>query len=516
MPDFVMSAQTDLKKLATGTSLAFIGSILGNGLAYLYGIIIGRFLGAEILGLYFLALVVMQLANAMCRIGLPEGLLRFIAIHTGSGDYPRAKATILSAIFLGSLTSILAGTLLFLFAEPLSAHILRQLDLTFYVKWFAVSLPFFSVFILVLNATQALKRMDLVILSRDVLQPVLMFSFAMAGVYFVGVSTTSFLAAHLISMVIALGVAGYFLKRACLDLFAATASVYEWRILLAFTLPIAAADLAHYLFRWSDTLLLSFFASASEIGIYNAALRTTLLLNLLAMSVNALYAPIIADHHHHQRFHEMEDILKTLIRWCLTLALPLVAGMALLASDILRLWGPEFSSGSTVLVILGISQLAFITSNILAFTLLMSGRQYVELGNTCFVAALNIMLSLALIPRYGITGAAASMLTSQMAVLVIRSLEIHYILRLHLNTAKYIKPLIALIPFLLLVIPFRHSIANLLFALCFRLEALSVATTFLLLVTLYLVIVYLLGLEREDVTVWRELRLRAPAATSGN
>jgi O-antigen/teichoic acid export membrane protein len=146
----------------------------------------------------------------------------------------------------------------------------------------------------------------------------------------------------------------------------------------------------------------------------------------------------------------------------------------------------------------------------------MSGRPYVELGNTCFVAALNIMLSLALIPRYGITGAAASMLTSQMAVLVIRSLEIHYILRLHLNTAKYIKPLIALIPFLLLVIPFRHSIANLLFALCFRLEALSVATTFLLLVTLYLVIVYLLGLEREDVTVWRELRLRAPAATSGN
>jgi O-antigen/teichoic acid export membrane protein len=516
MADFSMSAQTDLKKLATGTSLAFVGSVLGNGLAYLYGIIIGRFLGAEILGLYFLALVVMQLANAICRIGLPEGLLRFIAIHMGSGDYPRAKATIFSAIFLGSVTSILAGTLLFLFAEPLSVHILRQPDLAFYVRWFAVSLPFFSVFILILNATQALKRMELVILSRDVLQPVLMFSLALAGVYLIRASATTFLAAHVISMVIALGAAVYFLKRACSDLFEAAVSVYEWRILLAFTLPIAAGDVAHYLFRWSDTLLLSFFESASEIGIYNAALRTTLLLNLLAMSVNALYAPIIADHHHHQRTQEMEAILKTLIRWCLTLALPLVAAMALLASDILRLWGPEFSSGSTVLVILGISQLTFITSNILAFTLLMSGRQYVELGNTCFVAALNIILSLALIPRYGIAGAAVAMLISQTVVLTMRSLEIHHILGLHLYTAKYIKPLIALIPFLLLVMPFRQAIANLMLALCFGVEPLSVATTFLLLVTLYLAIVYLLGLEREDVAVWRELQLRAPAATSGN
>jgi O-antigen/teichoic acid export membrane protein len=516
MTDFAMSAQTDLKKLATGTSLAFIGSVLGNGLAYLYGIIIGRFLGAEILGLYFLALVVMQLANAICRIGLPEGLLRFIAIHMGSRDYPRAKATILSAIFLGSLTSILAGTLLFLAAEPLSVHILRQPDLAFYVKWFAVSLPFFSVFILVLNATQALKRMDLVVLSRDVLQPVLMFSLGLVGVYFIRASATSFLAAHVISMVLALGVSVYFLKRACSNLFAATASVYEWKILLAFTLPIAGGDLAHYLFRWSDTLLLSFFESASEIGIYNAALRTTLLLNLLAMSVNALYAPIIADHHHHQRLHEMEAILKTLIRWCITLALPLVAAMALLASDILRLWGPEFSPGSTVLIILGISQLIFITSNILAFTLLMSGRQYIELANTFFVATLNITMTLAFIPRYGITGAAISMLISQILVLVMRIFEIHHILGLNLYTAKYLKPVTALIPFLLLVMPFRQSTADLISFLCFGFHVLSVATMFFLFVTLYFAIVYLLGLESEDMAVWRELRLRTPAVTSGN
>jgi O-antigen/teichoic acid export membrane protein len=89
-----------LSKIASGTVMAFGGAILGIGLTYLYGLMIGRSLGAESVGLYFLALVIMQLANAICRLGLPEGLLRFVAIRHGEGDVSRVKGDILSALMI--------------------------------------------------------------------------------------------------------------------------------------------------------------------------------------------------------------------------------------------------------------------------------------------------------------------------------------------------------------------------------------------------------------------------------
>jgi len=112
----------DLGQLVTGTALAFSGAVLSSGLMYLYGIVIARFLGAEEVGLFFLALVTMQIISAVCRVGLPEGLLRFVSIYMGKGDSPRVKGTILSAVLIVVVTTVLVGGLLFVFAKPLSPN----------------------------------------------------------------------------------------------------------------------------------------------------------------------------------------------------------------------------------------------------------------------------------------------------------------------------------------------------------------------------------------------------------
>jgi O-antigen/teichoic acid export membrane protein len=283
---------------------------------------------------------------------------------------------------------------------------------------------------------------------------------------------------------------------------------FEWRILLAYSLPITVGELSYYIFRWSDTFLLSLYRSPSEVGIYNAALRTTLLLNLLAVSVNALYSPIIADHYHHKRYKELQEILRTLLRWSMTLALPIVLAMALLSGDILSLWGRDFLVGSPALSNLAFSQLIFIASNILAFTLLMSGKQYIEVGNTVFVAVLNVLINLLLIPHYGISGAAISMLVSQGVVFILRILEIRFILNISLFTPKYLKPLVALVPVSILAYIAKRSIVELAPSSIFG----SPLAIFVLIVPLialvYLMVLYILKFEEEDILVWEELHLR--------
>jgi O-antigen/teichoic acid export membrane protein len=505
-------ANSDLKTLATGTGAAFLGSVFGNAFVYLNGVVIGRLLGAEILGLYFLAFVVLQIANAVCRLGLPEGLLRFVAIHSAQGDLSRLKGTVLSTIALAATTSTVAAAFLFLFAEPLSVYLFKQADLVLYVQWFAVALPFFTVFLLLVSTIQALKRMDLVVLCRDFIQPIIMFSLGIVCFYFIWRSALSFLVGYLASVVLALGVVFYCLGRACpaLSQSRATGSpkvTYQWKTLLMFSLPIGVADLAHYSFRWSDTLLVSYFRSASEVGVYNAAVRTSLLLNLLAVSIVSLYAPIIADHHHHERHQEIEGILKTMVRWCLTLALPIVFAMSLLSEEILSVWGAEFVPGSTALKLLAGAQLIFIISNLLAFTLLMCGKQYLELGNVACVTLFNIAANIVIIPRYGITGAAVCMLLSQALGFFLRLMELRSVLGLRLYTSMHLKPFAALVPVAVLAVTFHEAVLRSVPVLPGAAVGVNL-TMVLFIATGYFAVLYLLGIEKEDLLIWSEIRFR--------
>jgi O-antigen/teichoic acid export membrane protein len=502
-------ATPDLTKIATGTALAFSGAVLGNGIAYLFGLVLGRALGAEALGLYFMAQIIMQFANAASRLGLPEGLLRFVAVHLGNQDFSKVKGTVIGALTLGAVSSILAGMMLFFFATYLSTRMFKEPGLSLYLIWFAVALPFFSIFILATNAIQALKRMDFVVVSRDVVQPVSMLSLAIGFFYFIP-GPVSFLAAYLSSIIVGLAVAIYFLLRALPNLGKMAVQhrtpLVEWKLLLTFCLPIAGSDIAYYLFRWADTFLLSVLKSPADVGVYNAALRTTLLLNLLVVSVNALYAPIIADHHHQARDKEIQLILKVLLRWCLTFALPIVFALTLLSDQILSLWGPEFVRGSTALGVLAISQLIFIAGNILGLTLLMCGKQYLELGNTVLITILNVAINLVLIPGFGITGAAAAMLTSQLAGVLLRLGEVRRVLRIHLYTSKYLKPFVALIPVFLVIYFFQHFLGTTTSSFFYGSHVGVLAVMFMLIFLGYFVSLYLLGVEKEDSAIVRELR----------
>jgi O-antigen/teichoic acid export membrane protein len=503
----------DLQNLATGSALAFGGALAGNGLTYLFGVMMGRLLGADAVGHYFLALVLMQLAGTFCRLGFADALLRFVAIDAAAGRGSRVKGTVRFTLTVAVVVSIAMSAVLFALADPVSEQLFRQPALSAYLRWMAVTLPFFTVFVLSLNVTQALRRMDLVVMARDLAQPAAMIA-AAAILFLTWRSASGFLAGHLLSMALGCGVSLYFLARLLTVVPASAAGAFgEWKVLLAFSLPVAGSDVINFLFRWSDTLVVSFLGSASDVGIYNAALRTTLLLNLLAVAVTALYAPMIANHYDQGRYQSIEIILKTLIRWCLILALPIVLTLGLLGDRVLLLWGPSFAAGSTAIAVLAVSQMLLITSGLLAFTLVMCGRQYLELTNVVVVTVVNVGLNLVFVPRYGINGAALAMLCSQTVILLARLVEVRRSLGLRICTAGYVKPLLAVAPAyvvgaVLLVIADRTDFA--LLASNFGVMATVVAAVG----AMYLAGLYLLGPEKEDMLLWGQLRATASASAT--
>lgn len=498
------SLQTVLGKIAAGAGLSLVGALFSNAAAYAFGLLIAWSLGSAALGLYAIGLGLMQLANVICRLGLPEALLRFVPIYEVNDDAARLRGLLRLTLSLAGSVGLLGGALLFVCAGTIAQAVFRQPELTPYLEWFALALPIFTLFVVLANVFQALKRVDLVVLCRDLVQPLAMLLLA-AVVLRLHTADATILGAYTGSIVIALVVEVVLLRRVASGLRREASLLVDWRPALAFALPIAGGDLAHYLFRYSDTLLLSLLTSPESVGIYSAALRTTLLLNLLATSLTVLFAPVVAQYHHEGRHTELAVIVQTAIRWSLTLALPLVALLGLLARDVLALWGDDFTAASTVLVLLAFGQLAFVLSNSLAQTLLMSGRQFAEMANVVLLVLLNVGLMLWLVPALGIDGAAIAVLLTQVVALILRVVELRLLIGVSAFEISHAKPVLAIAPVALVIVAARALFGpSPHWAGAWHLGGvIAVAITSL---ALYVVLLYRFGLQQDDIRLWHWVR----------
>jgi O-antigen/teichoic acid export membrane protein len=273
--------------------------------------------------------------------------------------------------------------------------------------------------------------------------------------------------------------------------------------LFAFSIPAMLGDVSHYLYRWVDTITISVFLDLSEVGIYNAALRTSLLIGLIFMAANAIYSTMASGYFHTGRGEQLTSALHLSTRWCLTLALPIGVIFLVAAEQVLSLWGPEFTRGADVLKLLVFAQLLAVPTGILAYTLLMCEKQMMELADTLVCLALIVGFNLVLIPRNGLMGAAQALLLANAIGLGLRWVQLHRNFGFHPFDRRIAKPLVAGVlaagAALLARAPVKETLAGLLGGPAALATVLaSVAVLGLLVLVVFLGTQLLLGFEEED------------------
>jgi len=431
----------EVEKLAHGTGITLVGSVAGNGLNYLAGIVISRLAGASVVGAYFLSIVWIQLGSIVARLGLADALLRFVPPARLSGDSQGAARVVKTALLLAGTAAMALSCLSALLLPAIGRLWSVSPEVVGYMSWFIWTIPLHVLFVLLVMAIQAQQRMSAVVLARDLVQPILL----------VG------LTAVLISMEAPLLglVAGYGLSLAAAIVFAAVLfrSARDWPVkvagwmplppLLKFSLPIMAADVMHYLYRWFDTIVVSYFLDLEQVAVYNAAMRTSLVISLVALAANAIYATMASGYYHTGERDKLQKSFQLSTRWSLILALPMMLLLVVGADWILLLWGKEFAEGETTLALLGIAQLVGVPMVIMGYTLLMCNRQYVEVLDTVVLLPVVMLLNLLLIPRLGTVGGAICVCISNMIGVSVRLLQVRGFLGIRVLDGKLLKPILA-------------------------------------------------------------------------
>lgn len=194
--------------------------------------------------------------------------------------------------------------------------------------------------------------------------------------------------------------------------------LHVWRHLPQ-TLKIFIPNLVTNMYGHLNIVMLGLMQAAAVVGIYSAGSKLVLIVLTVITSLSIVLLPRSSNLIQAGRLEEFRSISLKSVRLVLAIALPCAAGMALLARPLVVMFcGAAFESAfvvvactAPVLVLVGLS-------NIIGIQILYSqGKEKIVVGSLATGVVLNFLLNLWLIPLYGYTGAALSMVVAEAAVL---------------------------------------------------------------------------------------------------
>jgi O-antigen/teichoic acid export membrane protein len=415
--------------------LSGLGGLLGlrvafSGLSFAGMVLLARLLGPEALGAYSYALAWVVLLAIPSLVGADQLLVREVAANFAQqqwGVLSGLLKTANRAVLLISLTvALLAGALAWLLSNSAGAG----LPWTF---WTALPfLPLITMTRVRQAVMQGLHRVTLGAAPEQVIQPGLLLAF-LTGAWLLHhrLSAPIAMNANVAAGAVAFGAGAWLLSRTLPR--EVKPAIPEYRNLKWFqsALPLVFLAGIAALFAQADTLILGSVKGASAVGIYSVAHKGA---DLVAVMLNAqisAFASTVAGLYALGDREQLQRLVTRFARLTMLVSAPLGIGLIIFARWFLLLYGPSFVAGQTTLVILSLGQLGNIGMGFVGLLLIMTGHERQVAFAIGAGAAVNVILSFALAPRWGAEGVAVAYSVSMIvwniwaAVVLYRKTGIH-------------------------------------------------------------------------------------------
>lgn len=401
------SQDTHILDLLRGASVAGILKMFSAVFTFALSVVLGRMLGAEAAGVYFIALSTATIAATIGRVGLDNAVVRYIAADVSHGRWSDARMhqRIAIAVCLGS--SLLIAAIVFLGAELLAGRVFSDEALHAPLQLMAVAIVPLSLSVLVSRSLQGLSRI------RD---SVLVFSILPTGLALAGtlILATNFgvdgaIGAYIIAVTAALFYGWIAWNRALSGHPPATANGRDYSSLRNFLgsgPPLLVGALLQLSIQMAGTLMLGAWSESSEAGIFAVAWRTAALISFALMAMNTIAQPKFAALFARREMEALSAAARKATLLMTLCAAPVFAMFFVAPKFVMTIFGSEFSDGGVTLQILAFGQFFNVASGSVGILLMMSGFEREYRNAQIATAAVVVSLNALLIPHYGAVGAA--------------------------------------------------------------------------------------------------------------
>ena len=183
---------------------------------------------------------------------------------------------------------------------------------------------------------------------------------------------------------------------------------YDFRGWLAISLPILMVEGFYLLLSYTDVLVLQQFRSSEEVGVYFAVVKTLALVSFIHYAMSATTAHRFAEYHALGDKARLSAYVAHAIKWTFWPSLAATILLLALGKPLLWLFGPQFVVGYDIMFIAAIGLVVRSAIGPVERLLNMLGHQHICALAYALAFVMNLVLCIALVPRFGGHGAAAA------------------------------------------------------------------------------------------------------------
>jgi O-antigen/teichoic acid export membrane protein len=468
MPNEESYLDVSLRKIAKGAGFVLIGTLIGRAFGYGSRLIIAR-LGASDYGLVALGFAVMSIATILSMVGMQQGITRYVSFYKGKEDKGRIKGTIISALKITLPLSLFFAFILFWYASWISIHVFHDANLTLILRIFAVGIPFSVLASNLLSATVGFQDMRYNVYAQYIFQEPFKLA-AIVVLLLLGLGVVGAAWGWVLAIIVMSFIAFYFLEKKVFPIFKTKVKAISVdKELFSFSFPMLFAGIAGIVMGWTDTLMLGYFSSSADVGIYNAALPTAQLIRAFPAALGVVFFPVVSELYARNKIDDLRRTYSAVTKWMLALIFP---------AFLLVVLFPEQGPTGAILQTYGRTKIVMITNYI--------------------AAAINFGLNLYLIPIYGVNGAAVATGFSLALLYILNFLFAYRVAKIQPFRLSYLKIILAsLIAVFVVYLLTRYVIGVSPLVL--------IAMLFVFLILYFFLLLLFKSFEEEDLMIMRAI-----------
>lgn len=401
------------QKAVSGVAVTYVFLSLSTIVWLLLRIVLARELPVREFGLFYAVLAFVSMFTFLRDLGMSEAQVKFIPRFISQ----KAGGALKGLVYFVLSVQAVSGTLFFIgfmlaapaltqhyFRSPIGFDILVLLGLWFILEGMTESMTY------AFNATLNIVQQ----MSMDFFQAVsvlLITSLLLSRGHGVHSPALGYL---LSSAIVAILYWPVLRKKVLSSSFGEKLSLGWGRIkdYLTYSLPLVPASAAiDFFFSNMTVALLTMFTSLEQVALYTAALAASKLLRHVYEPIRNTLFPIASELWETERKDKLSEGIGLLYKYALVMTLPLAGVLVAFPEELLRvLFGEGFVAASPVLQLLA-PTMVILTFAVTIEAVFMGVGKSGDAAKQIYVGGvLNIILGLLLIPRFGMVGAAVTLL----------------------------------------------------------------------------------------------------------
>ena len=412
MPNYTKTA---VKGALTVIIISAIAAVFG----YLVRLVMARTLSVEDFGLFYAVFAFLGLFGIFKTLGFDKALIKFIPEFLHEKKYDELKSSILYAAIIQLITSLITILIVYFLSDYLAKNYFHNEKASLVLILMAISFMFDSFTQVLKFSFQGFKKMSY-FSGIDLVRMIIILIVILIGSW-LNYDILGPVLAYIISPAILTIIFGLLLIKV-FPQFTKSKFTFQktlFKKISRYGIFVLATSFAGFILWYTDTIMITYFLGLTSVALYNVALPTAKLFLYFPRAFGGIFLPLTSEFWAKKENGLLIAGVEALYKYSAIIIIPAVFIVFSFSDLIISIFfGSNYAEAGNTLKILIIGMI-FAAINGISINIFSGiGKPEINSKIVYSTAAFNFISNLALIPLWGINGAALSTTLSYFIMMV--------------------------------------------------------------------------------------------------